>query len=189
MRFFTLFLMVFSFHFSLVADVYKWQEDGRTYYSDSPSNDPKYKGKRQKMVLPELSNYKPIAVKSVRLPAEDKTKAKFHYQLFIITPKQNQKYSDNTGTVEIEFESKPHIAAYAGHKIEYQVGSVKATTINLNASLDNIDRGKHTISAKVIDRDGKVLSNTVTLPFYVKRDSVLIKKNLKVHKLLAPRAK
>ena len=182
----TLLLLLMLISLVTHAEVYKWVENGEVHYSDNPI----HKGKKKKVTLPEISDYKSTPVRSVPLPrlTEEQDK-KERYALSLVSPSQDQTFGDNTGNVAIEFKSDPAIASHAGHRIELRIGNKVFKLTSLSSVIQNVDRGTHQLVARVITSDGKVLSNEVKVSFHVKRRSVLIKKNLKTHKLLAPHAK
>ena len=167
------------------AEIYQWEENGEVVYSD----DPNHKDAKKKEVLPEITEYKALPAKSVAMPTNRSQADTSRYELTVVSPEADQTITGNTGNVKLEFTAKPHLVSHAGHRIEYQIAGQTKTISGLAAMLSNMDRGSHTLTARVVDSEGHVLSNTVTTTFYVKRNSVFIKKNLKKNNMLAPQAK
>lgn len=178
---FSVYLLLFI-SIGLNADVYKWKENGRVIYSDQANPN----GKKKKLKLPEITSYKAPKAGPVIISKEKSNKAAFPYQLSVLSPSPEQTYTGANALVQLEFASKPGIVTHAGHTIEYRIGAKTETTNQLQTSLGNIDRGSHVLTARIIDHGGKVLSNTVTLSFHVKRNSINIRKNLKKNNFLAP---
>ena len=90
----------------------------------------------------------------------------------VVAPKAGDTLRDNGGTVSVQLSSEP--ALQPGHVVEILVdgkaiGSGSATS----ASVSNLDRGSHTISATVKDSEGKVFGNASAVTFQLHKTSRL----------------
>lgn len=155
------------------AELYKQiDENGNVTYTDKP-------GKGTPVKSPGLTTYSPPALHTTP-PApntkagsegEDETKAVTAYsQLVVATPTQEQTVQNNEGRIEIKLALKPALNTKAGHKIAILVDRKKAAeSLTLEASVANIDRGSHVVSAQVVDASGKVLKQSGDVTFHLQR--------------------
>lgn len=151
---------------AVLAEMYKHTDaEGVTTYSDTAEEG-------ATLIAPTPSNTiklpKYIPKKSIEKPS-DVTYSKFS----ILSPEDGTTLRDNTGNVAVAMILAPELDIINKHSItiylDNQVAVEKATT--LIVSLDNIERGSHTIHAVVTDSAKKTLiqSNSVTL--HIKRFS------------------
>ncbi len=159
------------------AEVYRWEENGRVYYSDKPHH------KAKKIKLKGISTYKArnIHPRFTNYHSTAKKDPGKTYQLSVISPAAEQTVFSDLGKVTIRFGVSPPIKG--GHKIQYSVSasSFSGETSSQALQLKNVDRGEHVVTARVVDARGVALSPEVRSVFYMRRPSILhplIKKNL-----------
>jgi len=150
------------------AKIYKWiLPDGSVSYSDQPQ----VKGAKA-VELPPLQTYSPpptpSATEQSSAPALDLSYKKVE----VVTPKADETVRDNGGTISVQLAIEP--ALKTGHEVKIlvdgkSVGSGRATS----ASVSNLDRGSHTISATITDADGKVVKSASSVTFHLQRSSKL----------------
>lgn len=153
------------------AEVYKsTNEKGEVVYSDRPSVGAK------RVRLPALPTYTapPVvpSANAARDPAENT-----HYENFSFSkPKNDDTVRNNLGIVIIESKLVPTLQTQLGHRVQFYLdGTPNGPLIDRTSiTLSNLDRGEHTLSASVIDMDGKVLASTGDITVHVKRESKLI---------------
>ncbi len=156
------------------AKIYKWvMPDGSIQYSDRPQEE----GAKEAELPPlQLYTAPPPPAEDpqsedddVAAPAEavDYTTVEF------VSPKAGEVIRDNGGTVNVQLKLEP--ALQSGHTVEISldgkpVGSGKGTS----ASLTNVDRGSHTVSAVVKNADGATVASAPGVSFELKRASRLL---------------
>ena len=156
MRLFTfVFLGFFSSFFiqgAVAETVYKTvDENGNVIFTDKPSEE------AETIKIQELENTigNPNPAKYKPSPAKIEG---FSYKSFTVTsPANGAGVRSNNGNVSISLSLEP--ALNRGHKIIISLDGKQIGT-GLSASLQNVDRGTHSISAKVIDSEGKSLIST-----------------------------
>jgi hypothetical protein len=133
--------------------VYKTVDgEGNIIFTDKPSEDAE-EIKIQK--LETIKNPNPGKYKPDTKPPEESS---IKYESFIITnPKNAEGLRSNNGSVSISVSLEPGLNP--GHKIIISMDG-KEIGIGTSVSLQNVDRGTHSISASVVDANGKTLIST-----------------------------
>ena len=150
----------------LGARVYQNVEpDGSVSYTDRPSP-----GAKEVEMLP-LPTYQAPAVPS---PAEDAAvkEAPFRYTSFAIErPRSEEALRQNVGNVDVEMLLKPPLQESMAHSIVVFVDGmpVLKNETSSRVQLTNIDRGRHTLQASVVDADGKELIRAAPVAFDLQR--------------------
>lgn len=151
--------------------IYKWVlPDGSITYSDKPQQE----GAKE-LVLPSLQTYTPPpapAGTGAAGTADAGKQAVSYESIKVVAPQPDETIRDNNGAVSVRLELTPPLQA--GHSVEIlldgkAIGSGAATS----ASVTNIDRGSHSVSAVVKDASGKVLANAAGVTFHLKQASKL----------------
>jgi hypothetical protein len=93
----------------------------------------------------------------------------------IIKPAQDEMVHDNTGAVEVELALDPALKTEEGHRITVFLDDapLPETRLALRFTLENIDRGTHTLRAAVTDNTGATVAATGTVTFHLWRASRL----------------
>lgn len=156
------------------AAVYRWvDKDGNVHYSDTPVKGAKKIRVQSPQTYKSLPYKKIEPTKKQKKPDPSKT-----YQVAIVKPGEKETVIDNAGNVEIEFKVTPRLQLNRDHKIVLLLnGKEKMSLTTLKTKLENVDRGTHTLSARVIGRKGEILSNSGTVTFHLKRQSLLHRQN------------
>lgn len=150
----TLLLMVFAV--TVAAEtIYKTvDEDGNIIFTDKPSEN------SEEIKLKELQTIKnPNPAKFTPRPKQSNEVQGAVYNTFIITnPAEGSGLRSNNGNFTISVSLEPPLRT--GHQIVItldgqEVSSGAATSV----SLQNIDRGTHTIGASVVNGTGKKLKS------------------------------
>lgn len=186
----TLFLLFSS---SVNADVYQFKdEDGNILYSDVPvpggkrikenqpsvAPNPNSRSPLKKKILLDKSKsaVKPSASKSTPAPDADKTKKEVSYSaISISSPKHDVAFRNNTGEVKITVETKPALQLEFGHQLKLKLDGqlLKDSWKKNSMSLENIDRGTHTVQVAITNKSGKVLKESKSVTFHLHRFSRL----------------
>lgn len=151
--------------------VYKWvMPDGSIQYSDQPQ----VKGAKE-VELPPLQIYTPppAPAPAAEEPAGDASAAVKYDVVEVVSPKAGEVIRDNGGTITVQLKVEP--ALHAGHSVEIlldgkPVGSGRATS----ASISNLDRGSHSVSAVIKDAEGATVASAPGVTFDLKRVSRLL---------------
>lgn len=154
--------------------VYKWvMPDGSIQYSDRPQEE----GAEQ-VDLPPLQLYTapPTPATSQAEDAEEKDEeavARGYDKVEFVKPTPGEVIRDNGGIVQVQLKLEP--ALQTGHSVEIlldgkSVGSGRATS----ASLSNVDRGSHSVSAVIKDDKGSTVASAPAVSFELKRVSRLL---------------
>ena len=150
------------------AEMYKHKNaDGVTTYTDVEEE-----GATQ--ITPPTGNTIKLPKFVAQKKAANVTKA--HYDSFlIVSPQNDATFRNNNGVIPITLSLSPELDSADGHSISAYIDGTKAVTngSSLSLSINNVDRGSHTIYAVVYDSAAKMLiqSNSVTVHF--KQTSIL----------------
>lgn len=154
MRLFISVLLLIIMNGSVAETVYKTvDENGNVIFTDKPSEEAeevKIQELENTIGNPNPAKYRPSAPKS----------ESFSYESFTVTsPENGAGIRSNNGNVSISLSLEP--ALNPGHKIIVLMDGKEIGT-GLSVSLQNVDRGTHSISAKVVDGNGKSLISTTS---------------------------
>lgn len=150
------------------AKIYKWTlPDGSVTYSDQPQ----VKGAKA-IELPALQTYSPRPTPPVTEQSSAPTPDSSYNKVEVVSPKANETLRDNGGAITVQLAIEPPLNE--GHEVEIlvngqSIGSGRATS----ASVSNLDRGSHTISATIKDASGKVIKSASSVTFHLQRTSKL----------------
>ena len=154
--------------------MYKWtNSQGEVIYSDTPPNE-----NTEEIKLPELTTTPAVKFKAKPEPQntpEEKTTVTSYTSFKLLAPVKDAIIRDNSGNVPVSLSLTPNLDTKAGHSISIMVdGATKiSNSKQSSATLSNIDRGTHTVSAKIQDSKGKVLKTSNSVSFSVYRYSQL----------------
>lgn len=185
-RFIALFIAsIFLLSLSHADGFYKWKDArGNIQYGDKPP--PGVNAKPMRMpAITVIDNYadqwKPMNLENDPLtedikPQKTTAPASSYEVLKFIAPKANQAIRANDGDVSTMISVKPPLKD--GHKIAFYLDGKEVSKGNSRTSnFKNLPRGEHTVSAKILDENGRVIKNS-SVSFSVLRFSKLIKNNL-----------
>jgi len=152
-------------------DVYKWvAPDGRVYFSDQP-----YTG-ADIFILPEWPP--PQSYPHVMSPWPSATAKPVSYlysRLTIIMPEHGEYVSSNEGNIQVTLAIEPYLNTTENHKIRVLLdGKVQGDlSPSLKKSLMGVARGRHQLTAQVINERGQILITSQPVGFYLKHASAL----------------
>ena len=152
--------------FALCAQVYKWTDkDGNVHYSDTPRETTD----KPMDDLPESMIYKAPPKPRINLDKPKKKEPYKAYKNFKITSPQNDGTVRNPpGNITVSLQISPglknthHVIVMIDGK---QVAKGKSTSV----SVSNVDRGTHSLSAKIVDGSGKAVASAPSITFHMKR--------------------
>lgn len=160
-----------------LADIYQYQDaEGNIVFSDKPVEGA-FKRKIGDPTVIKFENLPADVNKSSNdksSPAEESKQEAKPYTLFKITsPENNGTVIQNEGTVSVSFNIQPQLQTKFGHNLIVALdGQWKDEKFSsASATLHNVDRGTHTITASVIDKSGNKLMTSQVVTFHLKRFS------------------
>lgn len=158
-----------------IAELYKWvDEEGNISYSDQPP----FRDAEQ-LTPPGLNTTPAVKAPKQKTEPVEEEEAQFKYSYFRITsPEQDATIRNNAGNFTIELGIKPALNTLLGHSISIFLDGkpVQENLLSTSASLQNIDRGSHSVTAVIKDKKGRVLLSSNNVTVHVHRVSILHRK-------------
>ena len=151
-------------------------QDGNTIYSDNPNAENCVNAEKVNVdSLPPLIKTKPLVYPSATSNTNVGNAADLAYSSIEITsPAAEESIRSNIGDVNINYQSTPPLQLQAGHQYVVTMGGEEVYTgTNNNIALKGINRGTHTLSAKIISAEGKTLIDSPSIQFTLHRYSSL----------------
>ena len=153
----------------LHAEIYVWtDENGNKVYGDEPQKSDQAKPVKVEPLT--ILSFPKIADKEAVDAPQNTINS---YTAFsIISPVNDETIRDNTGSVSINLSSEPTLAE--GHKIQIFLNGApyQSPQSSTSFTINNVDRGTHTVSAQLIDPSGKGVMQTQGITFHLHRFSV-----------------
>lgn len=161
---------------TVLAEVYKSvDENGNVIFTDKPSeNAEKIHVKEVQTIKTEKPRLEEPALEEEGLEEEaDEEEGPRYTSVAITSPENDAAVRANDGNITISAVVEPtlktdtgdHLALYMDNKL---VSAGPGTQFNLS----NVDRGTHSFSVAVVDKDGKELLRSAAISFTVQRHSV-----------------
>lgn len=95
-------------------------------------------------------------------------------KIAIISPPPDSVVQYNEGNQDVVAVVEPSLNAHAGHQLVLYLDGVQAATgVTPQFKLSGLERGTHTLSVAVIDKDGNQLTSSPTVSFTVFQHSIL----------------
>ncbi|MDF1587873.1 MAG: DUF4124 domain-containing protein [Gammaproteobacteria bacterium] len=148
-------------------------EYGNVVYSDQPS------ANSEQIELKELSTYTPTPIVEVEAvtDANDAESTDIDvpdYQISISTPKQNEAFWSNGGTVDVTATVQPELSAERNDQLLFLLDGkpVGQAQSDLTIRLDNVERGSHILVVTVVDSQGKILQRSKSVLFHLHKRSI-----------------
>lgn len=148
------------------AQIYKWTDNnGIVHFSDMPHPGSEI------IYLPKTQTKAPSATEAIE--AVEKAPAKINYEKLVISqPVNNKTIRNNQGLVTVIMALKPELAP--GHLLQVIFdGAVPGKSqTGLSFVVRDVNRGTHTIAARIIDKEGKTVASSDANTFYMQRPRV-----------------
>lgn len=163
--------MLFSVQ-TVNAKVYKWvTEDGTVVYSDQPHPD------AEVLDIKPLHPYK--APEPKYTPFEEteepettvKSSSKYR-SLTIDKPQHDETITGNSGSLTVSVSSNPQLKEGDKFQLVLNGTEIGSPSQHSQFNLDNVNRGSHNISVKIIDKGGRTLITSSSVTVHVKRTIV-----------------
>lgn len=152
------------------AGVYKWVDaDGNVHFSDTPQPG------AEEVHVPPPQTYTPAPLPAITPPPEPPPTPADYSRFELTAPAPDANLWDNTGALAVGFAVEPPLKTARGHKLEILVdGAVRATVADTAATLQNLERGTHSLQGRIVDGAGKPLISTSPVTVHLHRQSVLL---------------
>ncbi len=154
------------------AEVYRIvNPDGSITFTDQPQQG------AEAVKLPPVSTY-PAPRVSAPVQAssgQDGESADASYSSFVVAaPAPETTIRDNQGNVSMQIRVEPALQVERGHRIQFMVDGVDQGEPSASAGVtfQNMDRGSHSLSARLIDAEGTTLMTAPAVTVFVRRASV-----------------
>ncbi len=156
---------------SVSAVTYRWvDEQGNVVYSDKPH--PGAEAIEEKEV--QTIHAPPVPPITSRESTAPPAVAGYE-RVAVVSPEDDTAVRENAGNVTVTIAVEPALQTTLGHKLALFVDGAQfsepstATQFQLN----EMDRGTHTLEAKIIGADGEVIASSPPSEFHLLRHSVL----------------
>ena len=168
-----LLLLTISLAIPLGADaaIYKfYDEDGNVVFADQPGPN------AEEIESRDVQTIKTPRVRPTTKLTNDQMKKKFSYdELKITSPNDDETIRENNGDINVDLKIKPQLRTKLKHKIVLlldgkPVGEPGSAT---SFALHGVERGQHSLSAKVIDKKGETITTSGSVTVHLKRFSSL----------------
>ena len=144
------------------------QPDGTVTYTDEPGP------RSEEIQVQPAPTYTPPKTPSFtpyQPPARSTEPASGYSSFSISTPAHDESVRANTGDITVSVAISPGLDA--GHHIEYLLdGKLVQATAATSIQLNNVDRGTHTITARLVDQRGATLEES-SVTIHLQRTSTL----------------
>ena len=102
---------------------------------------------------------------------DDATAPSYYTQINVVSPAPESTVRDNAGNVEVQVALTPVLRASHRLLLVFDGEDTEIEAVSGSFELTNVDRGTHTVGAKVVDRRGNVLIESANSPFSLMRIS------------------
>ncbi len=159
------FLVALVLSVPVAAQIYKRVlPDGTVQFSDRPQPD------SEEIKLEGVQTYDATAATPRSPPQDSVGSSDFegYTEFKVASPAQDAALRDNGGTVSVRLSLEPSLQP--GHTVDFLMdGQVLGSGKSLSLTLNNVDRGTHTVAAVVKDESGREVARTPTSTFHLKR--------------------
>ena len=152
------------------AGVYKWVDaDGAVHFSDVPQQ-----GAEEVHIAPPQT-YQAPSLPPITPRPEAVAEPAAYARFALVTPAADESIWDNTGKLVVTFAAEPPLQTELGHRLVVLLDGQAQVALQQDTSvtLENVDRGSHTVQGQIIDVRGDVLMSSETISVHMHRQSVL----------------
>ena len=150
--------------------IYRYvDEDGVVHYTDKPPSQ-----NAQPADLPPLRTYTPAELEAVERQLDENDgsnsseKVEKYRELRIVTPSPEETIRGAERIVPVAVTSDPSLVA--GHRVQFFLdGEAQAPpALSTSTVFSGVERGTHTVSAAIVDEQGKALIRAQPVQVFVK---------------------
>lgn len=153
----------------VAAGVYKWVDaDGTVHFSDVPQE-----GAEEVHIAPPQT-YEAPSLPPITPRPEVVANPSAYTRFALVTPAADEHVWDNTGKIVVTFTTEPPLQTDRGHRLVVLVdGQARPAVSDSSVTLENVDRGSHTLQGQIVDTRSAVLMSSETITVHLHRQSVL----------------
>ena len=154
---------------NLSADVCRSVDaDGNVTYSDTAHAGAKKVEVLQPTIIPSMRTTKKIA------PGQTKNDSLDYTSVKIVAPAPEANLR-NIESVSVRAQTTPRLQTRLGHRASFLFdgSAIREPSTALNATIEQVERGAHTIQLVIIDKSGKTVAQSAVSQFFVHKTSVL----------------
>jgi hypothetical protein len=174
MRWIASFLIIVSVSATAAGKVYKIvHPDGTVEYSSEPAPG------AEEIRVPSLPTYEPRvpAAPSPRTRAateqsEPQQQAAANYQVSITQPSPEETVYFDAAGMSVSASVNPSLQSGAGHTVVFMLDGVERARVAGTATNLEVERGSHTLVARVETEDGQVLATSNPVTFHMRQRSI-----------------
>lgn len=151
------------------AAVYKSVDaQGNTVYTDEPAAGAK------EVDLPPLSTIPAPRYNTSKKPAPARKDVASYREISIVAPAPDATLRDNTGAVPVSASIDPPLNTAAGHRFQFYLdGQTQGeSTRSSQIVIANVNRGAHNVAVAVLDGEGKEVTRSSPVQFFLHRQSI-----------------
>lgn len=141
-------------------------KDGNTVFSDKPSQG------AEKMDIPDAQTVKSPSAGKFHYQPPPKSPPPAYSSVAITSPDDDASVRQNDGNISVQVAVQPALQNQDTLQLHMD-GKIVGTGSSTSFSLNNVDRGTHTLQAVVVDNTGKTLASSATVTFHLLRHSIL----------------
>lgn len=159
------------FQTNVQAEIFRSvDKQGNPVFTDIPSKN------SSPVKLKQPSTYKAPSLNASEAPAtaESEDVSSAYKQFSVAVPDDGQAFWDNSGDVRVSLALQPALKTKQGHRVQFYLDGVAQgdAVTSLSAVLKNVERGEHTVSAKLLSATGAVIKQTDVVHFQIHRQSL-----------------
>jgi hypothetical protein len=95
------------------------------------------------------------------LSTESPQTAEYYQGLSIVSPANNTAFNTGSGNVQVVVQTSPNLRNSDSFELELD-GALVSTQRGTTFNLENVERGSHTLSIRIIDRNKKTLKAAIS---------------------------
>ncbi|MEM7466513.1 MAG: DUF4124 domain-containing protein [Pseudomonadota bacterium] len=160
--------LTLSFSITLNAEVYRSVDaDGNVTYSDQPHSGAEKVEVQQPTIVPSTRS-------QIKLqPDSDSNKAVPYTTIEIVSPGDEATFR-NVQSVSVRGQLAPGLQTSFGHRAQilFNGGALSEPGTSLSGSIDQVDRGAHTLQLVVLDKAGKIIARSPVSQFFLHKTSI-----------------
>ncbi|MEE8261250.1 MAG: DUF4124 domain-containing protein [Gammaproteobacteria bacterium] len=156
---------------SVSAVTYRWvDEQGNVVYSDKPHPGAEVIEEKEVQTI-HAPPVPPITPRESTAPPA----VAGYERVAVVSPEDDTQIRENAGNVTVTITVEPALQTKLGHKLALFVDGAQFSepSTATQFQLINMDRGTHTLEAKIIGSDGEVIISSPPSEFHLLRHSVL----------------
>ena len=153
------------------AAIYKfYDEDGNVVFADQPGPDAEVIEERKIQTI-KSQRTRP----TTKLTEPDQKKKAFTYkELKITNPTNDENIRSNIGDINVDISVKPQLRQKLGHKLVLLLDGkpVSEPGTATGFALHEVDRGQHSLGAKIIGKKGETIISADSVTIHLKQISI-----------------